>query len=131
MLVLVAALSVCLASAHKPVAGWAARQAVIKAGGRTFAGRCSWPAPAIIPDVPSTEPTRIEVNRARMAADQTRASTVRQGWLSTAGAVAICAPIQMSLALSGRRADYDSLAYWKAGPRLHLVSLLGRPGPFL
>jgi hypothetical protein len=28
-----------------------------------------------------------------------------------AGAVAICAPNQVSLALSGRNADYDSLNY--------------------
>ena len=58
--------------------------------------------------------TRIEIQpgRARVAADPgPRQYCVRQGWLVSAGAVAICAPNQVSLALSGRHADYDSLNY--------------------
>ncbi|MBN9694955.1 MAG: NusG domain II-containing protein, partial [Zoogloea sp.] len=86
---------------------------VIKAGGRTFA-EVPLSAPAVI-DVPGPlGATRIEIQpgRARVATDPgPRQYCVRQGWLSTAGAVAICAPNQVSLALSGRRADYDSLAY--------------------
>ena len=60
------------------------------------------------------EGTRIEIQpgRARVAADPgPRQYCVRQGWLSRAGAVAICAPNQVSLALSGGNADYDSLNY--------------------
>jgi hypothetical protein len=58
--------------------------------------------------------TRIEIQpgRARVASDPgPRQYCVRQGWLSTAGAVAICAPNQISLSLTGRSADYDSLNY--------------------
>ena len=58
--------------------------------------------------------TRIEIQpgRARVAADPgPRQYCVRQGWLSRAGAVAICAPNEVTLALTGGRADYDSLNY--------------------
>ena len=58
--------------------------------------------------------TRIEIQpgRARVATDPgPRQYCVRQGWLTQAGAVAICAPNQVSLSLSGRGADYDSLNY--------------------
>lgn len=58
--------------------------------------------------------TRVEIQpgRARVAADPgPRQYCVRQGWLSRAGAVAICAPNQVTLALTGGRADYDSLNY--------------------
>ena len=58
--------------------------------------------------------TRIEIQpgRARVAADPgPRQYCVRQGWLSRAGAVAICAPTEVTLALTGGRADYDSLNY--------------------
>lgn len=58
--------------------------------------------------------TRIEIQpgRARVAADPgPRQYCVRQGWLSRAGAVAICAPNQVTLALTGGRVAYDSLNY--------------------
>lgn len=58
--------------------------------------------------------TRIEIQpgRARVAADPgPRQYCVRQGWLSQAGAVAICAPNEVSLSLRGRGGDYDSLNY--------------------
>jgi hypothetical protein len=58
--------------------------------------------------------TRIEVEpgRARVAADPgPRQYCVRQGWLTRAGAVAICAPNEVSLTLSGGSAQYDSLNY--------------------
>ena len=58
--------------------------------------------------------TRIEIEpgRARVAADPgPRQYCVRQGWLSRAGAVAICAPNQISLSLNGRSGDHDTLSY--------------------
>ena len=58
--------------------------------------------------------TLIEIRpgRARVAADPgPRQYCVRQGWLTQAGAVAICAPNEVSLSLTGRAADYDSLNY--------------------
>lgn len=58
--------------------------------------------------------TRVEIQpgRARVAADPgLHQYCVRQGWLTRAGAVAICAPNQVTLALTGGRRDYDSLNY--------------------
>ncbi|MCL2875973.1 MAG: NusG domain II-containing protein [Betaproteobacteria bacterium] len=54
----------------------------------------------------------IEPGRARVASDPgPRQYCVRQGWLARAGAVAICAPNEVSLTLTGRGVDYDSLNY--------------------
>ena len=59
-----------------------------------------------------TDRIEIQPGRARVAADPgPRQYCVRQGWLTQAGAVAICAPNEVSLSLSGRGADYDSLNY--------------------
>ncbi|MCL2020672.1 MAG: NusG domain II-containing protein [Betaproteobacteria bacterium] len=58
--------------------------------------------------------TRIEIEkgRARVAADPgLRQYCVRQGWLSRAGAIAICAPNRVSLSIVGRHEIYDSLNY--------------------
>ncbi len=58
--------------------------------------------------------TRIEVQpgRARVVSDPgMHQYCVRQGWLSQANAIAICAPNHVSLALTGRNAAYDSLNY--------------------
>lgn len=58
--------------------------------------------------------TRIEIGKgqARVAADPSpRQYCVRQGWLSRNGEVAICAPNQVSLQITGRQKAYDSLAY--------------------
>ena len=58
--------------------------------------------------------TRIEIEpgRVRVASDPgPRQYCVRQGWLTRSGAVAICAPNQVSLSLAGGAADYDSLNY--------------------
>ena len=54
----------------------------------------------------------IEPGRVRVASDPgPRQYCVRQGWLARAGAVAICAPNEVSLTLTGRGVDYDSLNY--------------------
>lgn len=54
----------------------------------------------------------VEAGRARVASDPgPRQYCVRQGWLSQAGAVAICAPNQVSIHLRGNGGGYDSLAY--------------------
>ncbi|WP_223871662.1 NusG domain II-containing protein [Candidatus Dactylopiibacterium carminicum] len=58
--------------------------------------------------------TLIEVQpgRARVAIDPgPRQYCVKQGWLTRAGAVAICAPNEISLQLDARRSLYDSLVY--------------------
>ncbi len=58
--------------------------------------------------------TRIEIQpgRARVAADPgPRQYCVRQGWLTRANAIAICAPNQVSLNLVGRDPAYDTINY--------------------
>ena len=58
--------------------------------------------------------SRVEIQpgRARVMADPgPRQYCVRQGWLSRSGAVAICAPNQVSLTLRGRGGDHDTLSY--------------------
>lgn len=87
--------------------------AIVRAGGKVVAEVDLRTARII--DVPGPiGTTRIEIQpgRARVAADPgPRQYCVRQGWLTQAGAVAICAPNEVSLSLSGRGADYDSLNY--------------------
>ncbi len=54
----------------------------------------------------------VEPGRARVASDPgIRQYCVRQGWLSRAGEIAICAPNHISLAITGRTRAYDSLSY--------------------
>ena len=54
----------------------------------------------------------IAPGQARIAADPgPRQYCVRQGWLRQAGAVAICAPNEVSIRLTGTGSDHDSLAY--------------------
>lgn len=58
--------------------------------------------------------TRVEVQpgRARVAADPgPKQYCVHQGWLTHAGAAAICAPNQVTLTLEGAVAPFDSLSY--------------------
>ncbi|MCL2657039.1 MAG: NusG domain II-containing protein [Betaproteobacteria bacterium] len=88
-------------------------RAEVRAGGRLVA---SLPLDAArIFEVPGPlGVTRIEIapGRARVLSDPgPRQYCVRQGWLSRNGAVAICAPNQVSLSLAGRTAAYDSLGY--------------------
>lgn len=87
--------------------------AIVRVGGR------------VVAELPLSEPrrldvvgplgtTRIEVEpgRARVAADPgPRQYCVRQGWLHRGGAVAICAPNQVSLSLNGGSGDHDTLSY--------------------
>jgi hypothetical protein len=54
----------------------------------------------------------VQPGRARVVSDPgPRQYCVQQGWLTRAGAVAICAPSHITLQLSGRDANYDSLNY--------------------
>jgi hypothetical protein len=93
--------------------GGAPDGAEIRAGGTVFA-RLPLDRPQIVEVPGPLGTTRVEIQpgRARVASDPgPRQYCVRQGWLSRAGAVAICAPNHVTLALTGGRADYDSLNY--------------------
>lgn len=88
-------------------------KAVVRAGGQVFA-EASLSSPRVIEVPGPLGITRIEIEpgRARVAADPgLRQYCVLQGWLTRSGAVAICAPNEVSLSLAGGSADYDSLNY--------------------
>lgn len=93
--------------------GGQADRAVIRVDGRIFA---EYPldAPRRI-DVPGplgSTVVEIQPGRARVQSDPgPRQYCVRQGWLASAGAVAICAPNHVSLMLTGKQGGYDSLNY--------------------
>ena len=54
----------------------------------------------------------VEPGRARVLSDPgPRQYCVLQGWLQRPGEIAICAPNQVSLAITGRAQTYDSLSY--------------------
>lgn len=113
LLVLALAAAACGASVLALWQGGRPDKAIIRAGGKVFL-EVDLGTPRIVEVPGPLGQTRIEIQpgRARVAADPgPRQYCVRQGWLATAGAVAICAPNQVSLALAGRNADYDSLSY--------------------
>jgi hypothetical protein len=112
---LVAAIGLAAVAASFPLLwrGGPAERAVVKLDGR------------VVAEYPLTVPKRIEVagplgptvveiapGRARVLSDPgPRQYCVKQGWLTRANAVAICAPNHVSLALVGRQPGYDSLNY--------------------
>ncbi len=110
---LLAAGAVCVLSALALWRGGAPDKAVVRAGGKVFA-EVALSRPQVIEVPGPLGQTRIEVEpgRARVASDPgPRQYCVRQGWLTRSGAVAICAPNEVSLTLAGGSGDYDSLNY--------------------
>ncbi len=113
VLVALAGLAVCVQTVLLLWQGGAPDGVVVRAGGKVFA-ELDLSRRRIVEVPGPLGLTRIEIEpgRARVAADPgPRQYCVRQGWLSRAGAVAICAPNQVSLTLTGRGADYDALNY--------------------
>ena len=112
---LVAALGAALCVATFPVARslGIAEKAIVRRGGEVYAEldlahdrRIDVTGPL------GTTTIAVDRRRVRVVSDPgPRQYCVRQGWLTQAGAVAICAPNQVSLSLTGRAADYDSLNY--------------------
>lgn len=112
---LVALLALALVGASFPLLwrGGPAAKAVVKRDG------------TVVAELPLNITKRIEVagamgtsvievqpGRARVAADPgPRQYCVKQGWLTQANAVAICAPNHVTLALVGADKSYDSLNY--------------------
>lgn len=112
---LVAGVSLAAVIASFPLLwrGGPAEKAVVKLDG------------AVVQELPLNQSRRIEVQgpigttvidvepgRARVFSDPgPRQYCVRQGWLTQANAIAICAPNHVSLALVGKGASYDSLNY--------------------
>jgi hypothetical protein len=112
LVVLVAALVVA-ASFPLLWRGGPADRAVVRLDGRVVAEYPLTAAKRIEVVGPlGTTVVQIEPGRARVLADPgPRQYCVRQGWLTQANAIAICAPNHVSLALAGRQPGYDSLNY--------------------
>ena len=93
--------------------GGIAEKAMIKRGGKVFGEfdlsrnrQIQVPGPLGI--------TTIAINnrRVRVVSDPgTHQYCVRQGWLERAGEIAICAPNQVSVQVTGSKEAYDSLSY--------------------
>lgn len=93
--------------------GGLGERAVVRVGGQIFAELDLQAARTLRVAGPLGETViAIEAGRARVVSDPgPRQYCVRQGWLSRAGEIAICAPNHVSLAITGRHRAYDSLAY--------------------
>jgi hypothetical protein len=103
----------CVCAGFNLWRGGAPDGVIVRAGGEIFAeADLSRTRHINVPGPLGTTVIEIEPGRARVAADPSpRQYCVRQGWLTRAGAVAICAPNEVSLMLTGRGGDYDSLGY--------------------
>jgi hypothetical protein len=65
-----------------------------------------------VPGPLGTTVIEVEPGRARVQSDPgLRQYCVRQGWLTRAGEIAICAPNRVSLEIAGKDKAYDSLSY--------------------
>lgn len=113
LLLIVAGVVLCVELALHFWQGGAARTVAIRAAGK------------LVAELELSSAQRFEVSgplgvtvietdggRARVVSDPgPRQYCVRQGWLSQAGAVAICAPNEVSIQLRGQGGTYDPLAY--------------------
>ena len=107
------ALSFCVATFPLVWARGAGEKAIIRRGGEVFAEldlsrnqRIEVTGPIGITVI------GVEAHRVRVVADPgMHQYCVRQGWLTRAGDVALCAPNQVSVQIEGRGKPYDSLSY--------------------
>jgi hypothetical protein len=93
--------------------GGAPERAIIRLDGRVFQEvPLDRPRRIVVPGTLGETIIEVEPGRAKVAADPgIRQYCVRQGWLARAGAIAVCAPNRVSLAIMGKEAIYDSLNY--------------------
>ena len=93
--------------------GGHADKAIIRSGGKIFRELpLTQDIELEVPGPLGTSRISIHNRQARIASDPSpRQYCVRQGWLKQAGESAICLPNQISLELSGRGKNYDSLGY--------------------
>ena len=112
---LVAVVAAALVAASFPLLwrGGPAERAVVRLDGRVVAEYPLNTARRLEVQGPiGTTIVEIQPGRARVLADPgPRQYCVRQGWLTQANAIAICAPNHVSLALAGQNPGYDSLSY--------------------
>lgn len=113
VLALALAALLCAASMALLWRGGRADGVEIRAGGKVVARLPLNAAKTLTVHGPLGETTvEIAPGQARVAADPgPRQYCVRQGWLRQSGAVAICAPNEVSIRLTGGEPDHDSIAY--------------------
>jgi len=110
--VALAGLAVCVVAGFGLWRGGAPDGVIVRASGQVFVDDLSRSRRLEVSGPLGVTVIEIEPGRARVASDPgPRQYCVRQGWLARAGAVAICAPNEVSLMLTGRGVDYDSLSY--------------------
>ena len=112
---LIVALGAALCAASVPFARSAgvAEKAVVRRGGEVYAELDLAHNRRIDVSGPlGTTTIAVEQRRVRVVSDPgAHQYCVRQGWLEHAGEIAICAPNQVSVEVSGGDAAYDSLNY--------------------
>ena len=111
VVVILGGLATCVFFALSFWQGGVARWAEVRAGGKVVARLSLDRAASVDVDGPLGQ-TRVQVEpgRARVFSDPgPRQYCVLQGWLTRAGAVAICAPNEVSLRLLGDGSAYDTL----------------------
>lgn len=104
---------ICVGSVVLLWNGGAPDKVVVRAGGQVVA-EASLSREQFIEVNGPLGVSRIEIQpgRARVASDPgPRQYCVRQGWLTRAGATAICAPNEVTLSLAGGANDVDSINY--------------------
>ncbi len=93
--------------------GELADKVIIRSGGKIFVEASLLQDRQIeVPGPLGTSLIAIQNRKARIVSDPSpRQYCVRQGWLEQAGEIALCLPNQVSVELTGRRKNYDSLNY--------------------
>lgn len=93
--------------------GGAADKAVIRTGGKIFREvELTHDIEISVPGPLGTSIIAIRNHQVRIVSDPSpRQYCVRQGWLKSAGEIAICLPNQVSVELTGGQKKYDSLNY--------------------
>jgi hypothetical protein len=112
---LVAACGAILCAASFPLA-WQeghAEKAVVRRGGEVFAELdLSRNRRVEVPGPLGTTTIAVEKGRARVVSDPgIHQYCVRQGWLERTGQIAVCAPNEVSVEITGSGKIHDSLAY--------------------
>ncbi len=112
-LVILLAVVVCMALWPLFLRGSTAQKVVIRSEGRIVATlSLDRPQQHAVRGPLGTTLIEIQPGRARVLSDPgPRQYCVRQGWLTHAHAIAICAPNHVSLMLTGSEPTYDSLSY--------------------
>jgi len=112
---LLAAIGVVICALSFPLAwhGGSADKAVVKQGGQVFVELdLSRNRSIDVPGPLGITRIAVERRRVRVVSDPgIHQYCVRQGWLERAGEIAICAPNQVSVQVTGSREAYDSLSY--------------------